>query len=75
MTDTVALKQVIEDSGMPKTHIAMRAGITRDRLYNILGGLDAKATEIESLSRVLKLTKARRDAIFFAKNVASETTE
>lgn len=74
MTDTVTLKQVIEDSGMPKTLIAERAGITRDRLYNILGGLDAKATEIESLARVLKLTKARRDAIFFAKNVASETT-
>ena len=74
MTDTVALKQVIEDSGMPKTLIAERAGITRDRLYNILGGLDAKATEIESLARVLKLTKARRDAIFFAKNVASKTT-
>ena len=75
MTDISLLKQVIEDSGMTKTFIAESSGMTRDRLYNILRGIDAKASEIEGLSKTLRLTNPLRDRIFFAKNVVCEATE
>lgn len=75
MTDISLLKQVIEESGMTKTFIAETSGMTRDRLYNILRGIDAKASEIEGLSKTLRLTNPVRDKIFFAKNVVPQTTE
>jgi predicted transcriptional regulator len=74
MTDIELLKQMIVDSGMTKTAIARKAGITRDRLYTILDGVDVKATEIEGLAKTLRMTNPVRDRVFFAKDVAQETT-
>ncbi len=74
MTDTILLAQAIEDSGMTKTKIAERSGITRDRLYSLLEGADARASEIEGLAKTLRLTNPNRDRIFFAKKVALEAT-
>lgn len=74
MTDTVLLKQAIDDSGLTKTKIAERSNITRDRLYDLLKGADARASEIEGLSKTLRLTNPNRDRIFFAKKVALEAT-
>ena len=74
MTDIELLKQYIDESGMPKSRIAERSGMTRDRLYTILKGADAKATEIEMLSKTLRLTNVMRDRVFFGKKVADKTT-
>lgn len=74
MTDNVLLRQIIDDSGMNKTAIAEKSGITRDRLYKLLDGLEAKASEIEGLSRTLRMTNPVRDKVFFAKKVVDETT-
>ena len=70
MTDINLLKQFIEESGMTKKNIALRAGFSRERLYTILEGSECRASEIEGLARVLKLTNANRDRVFFAKEVA-----
>ena len=74
MTDIELLVQLIQESGMPKTVIAERSGITRDRLYKILNGVDVKAVEIEGISRTLKLNKVMRDKVFFAQKVVEQTT-
>ena len=66
MTDVIALKKYIEDSGMTITYIAEKAGILRETFYNRLKTGDFKASEIAALSKVLNLTRDRRDAIFFA---------
>lgn len=67
LTDFDMLRAAMEDSGMPTSTIAERSGIERTTFYNRLNGKgEFKASEIESLARVLKLTKAKRDAIFFA---------
>ena len=57
---------IITESGMPKSVIAERSFMTRDRLYYIIEGNDVKATEIENLARTLRMTKATRDKVFFA---------
>jgi len=70
MTDLKLLQEYVTDSGMTKTKIAQKAGMTRDRLYSILRGNECKASEIEGLAKTLRLTNAIRDRIFFAKEVA-----
>ena len=50
---------------MTITAIARKSGILRETLYNRMSGKgDFTASEIVSLTNVLKLTKAERDKIF-----------
>lgn len=59
------LKEKIDSSGMTITAIARKSGILRETLYNRMNGKgDFTASEIVSLTNVLKLTKAERDKIF-----------
>ncbi len=68
MTDYGALKAEILSSGMTMTSIAVRSGIPRVTLYNRMRGIgEFKASEIDGLTKTLRLSKAQRDAIFFAK--------
>lgn len=50
--------------------LASNSGIERTTLYNRLAGIgEFTASEIDGLSRALRLTKPQRDAIFFAKGL------
>ncbi len=68
MTDIVALKKCIENSGMTMVFISNKTGMLRETLYNRLSDekSDFKASEIVKLSDVLGLSNKERDAIFFA---------
>lgn len=68
MTDIIAFKKCIEDSGMTVTFVAEKAGILRETLYNRMKTGDFKLSEICALSQVLRLSKDERDKIFFADN-------
>ena len=66
MANTKALKECIDDSGIPVAEIARRAGMLRETLYNRMSGKgEFKASEIMALASVLRMTKAQRDSIFF----------
>lgn len=70
MTDIVALKQKMSDSGMTVVAISNKSGILRETLYNKLKGRgEFNASEMLSLSNVLGLTNDERVAIFFAQEV------
>lgn len=57
----------LEASGMSRSEIAERLGLTRQGLYNKLIGLNEfKSSEIKLLSEILGLTPQERDLIFFA---------
>lgn len=64
MTDVLALKKRIEDSGMTFTSVAEKAGILRETLYNRMKTGDFKLSEICALSSVLRLNRDERDDIF-----------
>lgn len=65
MTDVVALRKCIDDSGMTVTAVAEKAGILRETLYNRMKTGDFKLSEICALVRVLRLNNDERDRIFF----------
>jgi hypothetical protein len=66
MTDTVALKDAIRNSGMSLTYIADTLGITRGALYKKIDNItEFKASEIVTLKRILNLSDKERDDIFF----------
>jgi len=69
MANNELLKQRIKDSGYTIVRLAHETGILRETLYNRMNGRenskDYKASEIESLTRVLKLTRDQVDEIFF----------
>lgn len=67
MTDIELLKEKIKDSGMKITSIAEKTGMLRETLYNRLNGKgEFTASEIISLSDVLRLSKTDRDKIFLS---------
>ena len=67
MPDLKLLELIISDSGMTMVSLAEKSGILRETLYNKMRGIsEFKASEIAALTRVLKLTREQRDAIFFA---------
>lgn len=68
MTNVVALKKRMDETGMTITSIAEKSGILRETLYNRLKTGDFKLSEICSLVRVLRLSNEERDKIFFADN-------
>ena len=66
MINTKLLEKKISDSGMTMVSLAEKTGILRESLYNKLkGNTEFKASEISSLSKVLRLSTRERNAIFF----------
>lgn len=67
MLNAELLRTKIEESGITVTALAAKSGMTRETLYNKLAGKgEFKASEIHALTKVLHLSKAERDAIFFS---------
>lgn len=65
--DKEALKTRVEETGIPKTVIAKKIGITTRALHDKLeGATEFKASEIGSISAILGLTPDDINAIFFA---------
>lgn len=69
MTNATLLENIIKESGISKTHIADKMGVSRTRLYAILSGDDCRASEIMALCEVLHLTARQKEDIFFAQKV------
>lgn len=65
MTDVKALRRCMNESGMKIVCIAQKSGMLRETLYNRLKTGDFKISEICALSKVLNLSKEKRDEIFF----------
>ena len=60
------LQEAIDDSGMTMAAIAKKSNIERTTLYNRLAGVgEFKASEIDGLTKALRLTREERDIIFF----------
>lgn len=70
MADVGLLKEKITDSGMTVKAIANKTGILRETLYNKMAGKsEFTASEIVSLTEVLRLSKDERDNIFLQKKL------
>ena len=76
MTDTAELRQVIKDSGLKLEFIAQKLGLTRFGLQKKIENItEFKASEILELCEILNITSLRRrEQIFFAQNVESNST-
>lgn len=67
MTDTVLLREKMDQSGYKLRFIAEKVGLTYQGLLNKLNNIrEFKASEIKALSDLLNLTEAERTAIFFS---------
>lgn len=67
MLNTEKLREAIDDKGISITKLAKSIGITRESFYNKMNGNNEfKASEIHKTTKVLGLTRDRRDAIFFS---------
>lgn len=71
MTDTKALNEIIEKSGLKKNYIAKCIGITAYGLSKKINNINEfKASEIETLCKLLKIDSLKdRQRIFFATEV------
>lgn len=67
MTNGEILNKKIADEGITVTFIANKLGCSRNRVYAILHGADATASEIVALTGMLHLTVTERDFIFLPK--------
>lgn len=66
MVNTKMLRRKMDETGMSIVAIAEKSDILRETLYNRLAGKgEFRASEIQSLTRVLNLTRQERDDIFF----------
>ena len=66
MTDTSALRQAIEKSGLKYGRIAEEMGISSYSLQKKIDNIvEFKASEIAKLVSLLSLSDAERNAIFF----------
>ena len=65
MTKGKELRTYIKDSGVSISFLAEKMDCSRNRIYAILDGSDCTASEIEALSRLLKMTREQRDFFFF----------
>lgn len=67
MVNVNLLKEKIAEVGMPIVVLAEKSGMSRETLYNRFEKPNSfKASEIQSLTVVLRMTKEERDNIFFA---------
>ena len=70
MTNTHLLAQYIENSGLKKSFIARQLGITSYGFaLKVNNKSEFKASEIETLCKILKIGAKDKEAIFFAKEV------
>lgn len=66
-TNLDALRDKIKDIGIPITVIAKKTGIPRKTIYNRLRGRgEFRASEIQSLSNILRFSRKDMNDIFFA---------
>lgn len=66
MTNVELLRQKLAESGYKLQFIAEQIGLTRQALHNRLAkGSDFTASEIMTLSKLLKLSAAEQKAMFF----------
>ena len=66
MINTEALDASIRDSGLKKSYIAEKIGLTRfGFLKKCIGETEFKASEIKAISEILSLSRERVDEIFF----------
>ena len=76
MTDKNALNEIIKESGVSKIFVARRLGITDTALrLKINGEREFKQSEIAKLQELFRLTNEQTASIFFAKEVALQSTE
>lgn len=67
MTNLDMLRRKMDETGMTVVSIAEKSGILRETLYNRMAGKsEFKASEIQALTKVLRLTKKERDDIFLS---------
>lgn len=67
MTNLDMLRRKMDETGMTVVSIAEKSGILRETLYNRMSGKsEFKASEIQALTKVLRLTKKERDDIFLS---------
>ena len=67
MTDSELLKKAISDSGIMLGKIAECLGMSRFTLRSRINGKsEFTASEIDKLTKLLNLSRDKRDAIFFA---------
>ena len=70
MTNTKSLRNKIDESGYKLRFIAKQLGITyQGFLKKINNETEFKATEIQILFDLLRMTEAERNAIFFTQHV------
>jgi len=70
MTNTLLLKDTIDESGMTMTAIAQKSELTRETLYNKVNGkTEFTASEILKIRKVLGLTKKQQEEIFFCEKM------
>lgn len=67
MANVELLKEKIKESGMSISFLTEKMGVGRETFYNRMNNNnpDFRASEIVSLTRILRLTKKERDSIFF----------
>lgn len=64
MANVELLRKKISESGMTVSAIADKSGILRETLYNRMKSGNFYASEIVSLTKVLRLSRKERDDIF-----------
>ena len=70
LTDSAELRREIKERGLKYSFIAKELGLTPYGLQKKIDNLtEFKASEIDSFTKLLKLTNKRRDEIFFASKV------
>ena len=77
MTDTEVLKKKIADAGLKQGFIADKLGLSSYGFANKLNNVtEFKATEIQTLCEILKITSLKeKEAIFFKSKVDKKSTE
>lgn len=66
MTDTKLLRELITNAGLKYKYVASTLGITPQALQQkIKNDREFKASEIDGLAKLLDLTPADKDRIFF----------
>lgn len=65
MTNSELLREKIAESGMKKSAIAERIGVSKQCFYNKMNGQEWTAKQIDCLREILRLSDADVIAIFF----------
>lgn len=76
MANMEMLRQCVDESGITKTALSQKMGLTRAGLLKKLSGAtEFKASEILSISTILHLSDKERDTIFFSPDVESNSAK